>query len=64
MFLTTRADVGKSRVAGVEVVANGRFTRELTYNINGNAYWPELDGRGAAPAGGCGRLGRRRAART
>jgi outer membrane receptor protein involved in Fe transport len=51
VFLTTRANVGKSRTAGVEVVANGRFTRELTYNLSGNAYWNELDGRGLGVGG-------------
>jgi len=51
VFLTTRANVGKSQVAGVEVVANGRFTRKLTYNLSGNAYWTELDGRGLGVGG-------------
>lgn len=51
VFLTTRANVGKSRTAGVEVVANGRFTRKLTYNLSGNAYWNELDGRGLGVGG-------------
>jgi outer membrane receptor protein involved in Fe transport len=51
VFLTTRANVGKSRVAGVEFVANGRFTRELTYNVSGNVYWNEIDGRGLGAGG-------------
>jgi len=51
VFLTTRANVGKSRTAGVEVVANGRFTPKLTYNLSGNAYWTELDGRGLGVGG-------------
>jgi outer membrane receptor protein involved in Fe transport len=51
VFLTTRANVGKSQTAGVEVVANGRFTRKLTYNLSGNAYWTELDGRGLGVGG-------------
>lgn len=51
VFLTTRANVGESRVAGVEVVANGRLTRDLTFNVSGNAYWTELDGRGVGVGG-------------
>jgi outer membrane receptor protein involved in Fe transport len=51
VFLTTRANVGKSRTAGVEVVANGRFTPKLTYNLSGNGYWTELDGRGLGVGG-------------
>jgi outer membrane receptor protein involved in Fe transport len=51
VFLTTRANVGKSRTAGVEVVANGRFTPKLTYNLSGNVYWNELDGRGLGVGG-------------
>jgi len=51
VFLTTRANVGKSQVAGVELVANGRLTRRLTYNVSGNAFWTELDGRGVGVGG-------------
>ena len=51
VFLTTRANVGESRTAGVEFVANGRLTRELTYNVSGNAYWTEIDGRGVGFGG-------------
>jgi outer membrane receptor protein involved in Fe transport len=46
VFLTTRQNVGQSRSAGLELVANGRFTRKLTYNVSGNAFWSEIDGTG------------------
>jgi outer membrane receptor protein involved in Fe transport len=51
VFLTTRDNLGKSRTAGLELVANGRFSRTLTYNLSGNAYWTEIDGRGAGVGG-------------
>lgn len=51
VFLNTRDNVGKSRTAGLELVANGRFTRELTYNVSGNIFWTELDGRGIGAGG-------------
>jgi outer membrane receptor protein involved in Fe transport len=51
VFLTTRANVGKSQVAGLELVANGRLSRSLTYNVSGNVFWTELDGRGVGVGG-------------
>lgn len=46
VFLTRRENIGESRSAGLELVANGRLTRRLTYNVSGNAFWAQLDGRG------------------
>lgn len=43
VFLTTRENLGKSRNGGLELVANGRLTPKLTYNISGNAFWNEID---------------------
>ena len=43
VFLTTRQNLGKSRSGGVELVANGRLTKTLTYNLSGNAFWNEID---------------------
>ena len=43
VFLTTRENLGKSRSGGVELVANGRLTKTLTYNLSGNAFWNEID---------------------
>ena len=46
VFLTTRENIGHSQSAGLELVANGRITRKLTYNVSGNAYWSQIDGAG------------------
>ncbi|WP_293476049.1 TonB-dependent receptor [Phenylobacterium sp.] len=51
VFLTTRDNLGKSRTAGLELVANGRVTPTLTYNLSSNAYWTEIDGRGVGLGG-------------
>lgn len=46
VFLTTKENIGESRSAGVEIVANGRLFQGFTYNISGNAAWFEIDGAG------------------
>ncbi|WP_184722518.1 outer membrane beta-barrel family protein [Caulobacter sp.] len=43
VFLTSRANLGKSRSGGLELVANGRLTPKLTYNLSGNLFWNEID---------------------
>ncbi|WP_411287556.1 TonB-dependent receptor domain-containing protein [Phenylobacterium sp.] len=43
VFLTTRENLGESRSGGVELVANGRLSKQLTYNVSGNAFWNEID---------------------
>ena len=43
VFLTTRENVSKGRNAGLELVANGRLTKTLTYNLSANALWTEID---------------------
>ena len=43
VFLTTRENLGKSRNGGLELVANGRLTPKLTYNVSANAFWNEID---------------------
>ncbi len=43
VFLTSRENLGKSRSGGVELVANGRLTKTLTYNLSGNVFWNEID---------------------
>ncbi|HJV42692.1 outer membrane beta-barrel family protein [Caulobacter sp.] len=43
VFLTKRANLGKSRSGGLELVANGRLTPKLTYNLSGNLFWNEID---------------------
>ena len=40
--LTTRENLAKSRSGGLELVANGKLTPKLSYNVSGNAYWNEI----------------------
>ncbi len=44
VLLTTRENLGESRAAGLELTANGRLTPKLTYSLNGNLAWNEIDG--------------------
>ena len=41
-FLNTRENLAKSRNGGLELVANGKLTPKLSYNVSGNAYWNEI----------------------
>lgn len=43
IFLSTRDNLGDSRNAGLELVANGKITPTLSYNISANIYWAEID---------------------
>ncbi|MGA0606269.1 TonB-dependent receptor domain-containing protein [Phenylobacterium sp. VNQ135] len=43
VFVTTRENLDESRAAGLELVANGRLTPKITYNLSANAYWNEID---------------------
>lgn len=45
VLLTTRENLGESRNGGLELVANGRLTPKVTYNVSGNAFWNEIDAR-------------------
>jgi outer membrane receptor protein involved in Fe transport len=51
VFLTTRENVSESRSGGLELVANGRLTKRLTYNLSANGYWTELDSLGLGFSG-------------
>jgi hypothetical protein len=42
VFLTTRENLAKGRNGGLELVANGKLTPKLSYNVSGNAYWNEI----------------------
>jgi hypothetical protein len=42
VLLTTRENLTQRRSAGLELVANGRITPKLTYNVNGNLLWEEI----------------------
>ena len=43
VLLTSRENLGKSRSGGLELVANGRLTKTLTYNVSSNLFWNEID---------------------
>jgi outer membrane receptor protein involved in Fe transport len=43
VLLTTRENLSKSRNGGLELVANGRLTPKLTYNVSSNVFWNEID---------------------
>ena len=43
VLLTTTANLSASTAAGVELVANGKLTRTLTYSVSTNLYWNEID---------------------
>jgi outer membrane receptor protein involved in Fe transport len=43
VILTTRENLGESRSGGLELVANGRLGRKLSYNISGTGFWNEID---------------------
>ena len=42
VFLTTRENLSERRSSGVELVANGRLSSRLTYNVSGAAFWEEI----------------------
>ena len=43
VLLTSKANLSQSRNAGLELVANGKLTRTLSYNASTNLYWNEID---------------------
>jgi outer membrane receptor protein involved in Fe transport len=43
MFEYTFGNLGGSQAAGVELVANGKLTSALSYNLSGNLYWNEIN---------------------
>lgn len=45
VLLTTRENLGESRNGGLELVANGRLTPKVTYNVSANAFWNEIEAR-------------------
>ncbi len=42
VFLTTRDNLSERSTTGVELVANGRFSPEWTYNVSGNAFYEQI----------------------
>ncbi|MDB5443337.1 MAG: TonB-dependent receptor [Phenylobacterium sp.] len=51
VLLTTKDNLSRSRNAGLELVANGRLTKTLSYNASTNLYWNEIDASGLGFAG-------------
>lgn len=45
-LVITKQNLGSNRTAGLELVANGRITPKLTYNVSGNLYWTQIDAAG------------------
>jgi outer membrane receptor protein involved in Fe transport len=45
VFLTTRANLATAERAGIEVIANGRLSKTLTYNASGTFLWNRIDPR-------------------
>lgn len=43
VLLTTKQNLGESRSGGLELVANGRLSPKLTYNLSSNVFWNEID---------------------
>ena len=46
IYLTERNNAAQSRSAGLELTANGRLTKSLTYNLSGAVGWTQLDSLG------------------
>jgi len=45
VLLIRRENLGKSRNGGLELVANGRVSPQLTYNVSANVFWAEIEAR-------------------
>jgi outer membrane cobalamin receptor len=43
ILLTTKQNLARSRNAGLELVANGKITKTLSYNASTNFYWNEIE---------------------
>ena len=45
VFLTTRANLATAERVGVELIANGKLSKTLSYNASGTLLWNEIDPR-------------------
>jgi outer membrane receptor protein involved in Fe transport len=45
-LLTTKENLSQSKAVGLELVANGHITKDLSYNVSTNLYWNEIDATG------------------
>ncbi|WP_296596211.1 TonB-dependent receptor [Phenylobacterium sp.] len=43
VLLRSRANIGERRSGGLELVANGKVTPKLSYNVSGSAIWNRID---------------------
>ncbi|TAJ71114.1 MAG: TonB-dependent receptor [Phenylobacterium sp.] len=43
VLLRTKENLGERKAGGLELVANGKITPKLTYNVSGNVFWNEID---------------------
>lgn len=43
VLLRSRENLGERKAGGLELVANGRITPKLTYNVSGNIAWNQID---------------------
>jgi outer membrane receptor protein involved in Fe transport len=50
IFLTEQDNVARSRAAGLELTASGKITAKLSYSLNGNLAWTQLDSLGPSYA--------------
>jgi outer membrane cobalamin receptor len=51
VLLFTKQNLSNSRNAGLELVANGKLTKTLSYNLSTNLYWKEINAAGAGLSG-------------
>lgn len=51
VFLTTRANLATAERAGIELIANGKLSKTLSYNASGTFLWQEIDLRQAGGFG-------------
>ncbi len=60
VLLDTKENLSSSKHAGIELVANGHLTKDITYNASTNVYYAEIDS-GELPAAVIGAFGTRSA---
>jgi len=51
IFLNTKENLSRSRNAGLELVANGKLGKTLSYNASVNLYWAEIESQNLGLAG-------------
>jgi outer membrane receptor protein involved in Fe transport len=60
-LLSTKANLASSKHAGLELVANGHLTKDLSYNVSTNVYYAEIDPGNSPLASALGAVGERSA---